>query len=77
MRVSADCLLGIINDILDVSKLEAGKVEIEEIDLSLETVVEDVVELLSTRATEKSLEIAAFRSNPSGNISSYACMRWA
>jgi signal transduction histidine kinase/CheY-like chemotaxis protein len=60
VRVSADCLLGIINDILDVSKLEAGKVEIEEIDLSLETVVEDVVELLSTRALEKSLEIASY-----------------
>jgi signal transduction histidine kinase/DNA-binding response OmpR family regulator len=60
VRVSADCLLGIINDILDVSKLEAGKVELEEIDFSLQTVVEDVVELLSTRAQEKSLEIASF-----------------
>ncbi|MGA0599248.1 response regulator [Caulobacter sp. KR2-114] len=60
VRVSADCLLGIINDILDISKLEAGKVEIETVDFSLETVVEDVVELLSTRAAEKSLEIASY-----------------
>jgi signal transduction histidine kinase/DNA-binding response OmpR family regulator len=60
VRVSADCLLALIDDILDVSKLEAGKVEIEDIDLSLETVVEDVVELLSTRAMEKSLEIASY-----------------
>jgi signal transduction histidine kinase/DNA-binding response OmpR family regulator len=60
VRVSADCLLGIINDILDISKLEAGKVELEEIDFSLETVVEDVVELLSPKAQDKALEIASY-----------------
>ncbi|MBS0412437.1 MAG: response regulator, partial [Proteobacteria bacterium] len=60
VRTSADCLLNLINDILDISKLEAGKVELEEIDFCLATVVEDVVELLSPKATEKSLEIAAF-----------------
>jgi signal transduction histidine kinase/CheY-like chemotaxis protein/HPt (histidine-containing phosphotransfer) domain-containing protein len=60
VRVSADCLLGIINDILDISKLEAGKVELEEIDFSLETVVEDVIELMSPRAGEKSLEMAGY-----------------
>ena len=60
VRVSADCLLGIINDILDISKLEAGKVEIEEIDFCLETVIEDIVELFSPKAMEKSLEIAAY-----------------
>ncbi|HEX7759467.1 MAG TPA: response regulator [Caulobacteraceae bacterium] len=60
VRTSADCLLNLINDILDVSKLEAGKVELEEIDFSLTTVVEDVVELLSAKATEKSLEIGAY-----------------
>jgi PAS domain S-box-containing protein len=60
VRVSADCLLGIINDILDISKLEAGKVELEAIDFTLASVVEDVVELLSPRAAEKGLEIAAY-----------------
>ena len=60
VRVSADCLLGIINDILDISKLEAGRVELEAIDFTLGSVVEDVVELLSPRAAEKGLEIASY-----------------
>ena len=60
VRLSADCLLSIINDILDVSKLEAGKVDLEEIDFSLGTVIEDVIELLSPRATDRKLTLAAF-----------------
>ena len=59
VQVSADSLLVIINDILDISKLEAGKVELEEIDFSLETMVEDAVELLSPRVHQKSLEITS------------------
>jgi len=60
VRVSADNLLGVINDILDISKLEAGKVELEALDFSLETVVEDVVELLSPSAQEKGLDVACY-----------------
>jgi PAS domain S-box-containing protein len=59
VRVSADGLLAIINDILDVSKLEAGKVELEAIDFTLGSVIADVAEQLSSRAAEKGLEIAA------------------
>ena len=60
VRISAENLLGIINDVLDISKLEAGKVEIEAVDFSLQTVIEDVAELLSPRASEKSLDIATY-----------------
>jgi signal transduction histidine kinase/CheY-like chemotaxis protein len=59
-RFSAESLLGILNDILDISKLEARQVQLERIDFALETVVEDVVELFSPRAAEKGLDIAAY-----------------
>ncbi|HEV2677557.1 MAG TPA: response regulator [Aliidongia sp.] len=58
VRLSADSLLAIINDILDISKLEAGKCELEEIDFSLETMIEDAVELMAPKAQEKELELA-------------------
>lgn len=60
IRLSADCLLTIINDILDISKLEAGKVQLECLPFKPQELVDDVVELLSPRAAEKNLEILAY-----------------
>jgi PAS domain S-box-containing protein len=60
VQFSAGSLLDIINDILDISKLEAGQVRLESLAVDIETVVEDVVELASPRATEKTLDLAAF-----------------
>ncbi|MCC7016633.1 MAG: PAS-domain containing protein [Rhodospirillales bacterium] len=53
IRDSAFALLTIINDILDLSKIEAGKLELERVPLSVRDVVEGVGELLATDARKK------------------------
>ena len=58
VRASAEALLTVINDILDLSKIEAGKMILEEIDFDLRAVMEEVAELLAPRAVEKRLELA-------------------
>ncbi len=52
---SANKLLGILNDILDFSKVEAGKLVIEKIPFRLDEVMRSVADIISIRATEKSL----------------------
>ena len=54
---SADTLLRLLNDILDLSKVESGKIELEVIDFSPAEVAEEVVALFSTRASAKALPI--------------------
>ncbi len=54
---SGESLLTIINDILDFSKIEAGKLEIEAIPFDMRTSVGEVLELLSGRVEEKSLQL--------------------
>ncbi|HTR97724.1 MAG TPA: response regulator [Candidatus Acidoferrales bacterium] len=56
-RSSAEALLAIINDILDFSKIEAGKLTVEPLPFDLRVAVEEVAELLSSRACDKSLEL--------------------
>ena len=56
IRKSSDSLLGLINDILDISKIEAGKLKIEHIPFNLRITVEDVVDTIAMRASEKRLE---------------------
>ena len=50
-------LLGIINDILDFSKVEAGKMDVEHIEMSLEKVLENVANLIGQKAQAKDLEL--------------------
>ena len=56
---SAQHLLGIISDILDVSKLEAGKVELDEAAVALPQIVRDVLQLVAERARAIDITIAA------------------
>jgi len=51
-------LLDVINDILDLSKIETGQVELERIDIDLPILLRDLVTLVAGRAEEKSLEFA-------------------
>ncbi|TKB23109.1 response regulator [Desulfopila sp. IMCC35006] len=55
---SGESLLSIINDILDFSKIEAGKLELETINFDLRLLIEDVAEMLASRAHAKGLELA-------------------
>ena len=57
---SAHALLAIINDILDLSKIEAGKLALEIAPFSLCSLVEEVAELLMPRAEEKGLVLTTF-----------------
>jgi PAS domain S-box-containing protein len=57
IRTSGDALLTVINDILDLSKIEAGKMRLELTNFDLGTVMEEVAELLAPRAHEKGLRM--------------------
>lgn len=57
MQLSAESLLNLINDILDLSKIESGKLEVEEIPLNVRQVAEEVMDLLIYRVKDKNLGI--------------------
>ncbi len=55
---SSESLLTIINDILDFSKIESGKLELESQPFDLRACIEDALDLLAAKATEKKLDLA-------------------
>ena len=59
-RACAESLMTIINDVLDFSKMEAGKLDIERIEFDLRSVVDGVLDTLAIEATHKQLELVAF-----------------
>jgi PAS domain S-box-containing protein len=60
VQESGEALLTVINDILDISKLEVGKVDIENIDFDLVEIVESAVTLLASKAQSKDIDLGVF-----------------
>jgi len=56
-RSSGESLLALINDVLDLSKIESGHLELEHIDFDLRSVIEEAVDAVALRAAEKQLEL--------------------
>ncbi len=63
---SGSSLLAIINDILDISKIEAGKLEVEHLEVDAAEAVETVLRLFADRARSKGLDLAAHVDLPRG-----------
>jgi len=57
IKDSGEVLLGIINDILDISKIEAGHVHLEKIDFNMEHLVESVTKIISSRLKGKDVDL--------------------
>ncbi len=61
IRTGGTHLLALINDILDLTKVDAGKLTVEQVDCSPVTIIQEVCAILGPKAREKGLElIAAF-----------------
>ncbi|MEM7030846.1 MAG: response regulator [Chloroflexota bacterium] len=57
VKTSGDSLMTVINDILDFSKIEAGKLELEHRPFSLHKCIEEVLDLVATKAAAKTLDL--------------------
>jgi PAS domain S-box-containing protein len=60
VKTSGDALLSLIEELLDYSKIEAGKINLEQRPFALSAMIEDITELLAPRAQARQLEIAAY-----------------
>ncbi len=58
IRVSGDALLGVIGNVLDISKIEAGKLSFESKELDFIELCDDVISALAVRAHEKDVELS-------------------
>ena|GEM_PF-1597929 len=55
---SAESLLSLLNDILDLSKIEAGRMELAPVDMSMAQLIQEITHFMKTAANQKGLELA-------------------
>ncbi|KRR17245.1 histidine kinase [Bradyrhizobium lablabi] len=60
VKTSGDALLSLIEELLDYSKIEAGKIDLDHRPFALSRLIEDITELLAPRAEAKKIEMAAY-----------------
>lgn len=60
VKTSGEALMALIEELLDYSKIEAGKLDLDQRPFTLSTLIEEITELLAPRAQAKNLEIAAY-----------------
>jgi PAS domain S-box-containing protein len=77
VHVSGDALLHVIDDILDYSKIEAGKLDLEHAPFNLRDVVEGALDIVAPRAWEKELELGCLIDDaaPAGIVGDEARLR--
>ena len=59
LQTSADSLLALINDLLDISKIEAKSVDLESVNFNLTNVIDDVISMLNSKAVEKNIKLVS------------------
>lgn len=57
LKISGDTLMVVINDILDISKIDAGKMRFEEVPIQLPMIIDTAIDLFSVRAEEKGIQL--------------------
>ena len=62
-KISAESLLILINDILDLSKIEAGKLEVENINFDLNAIIESLNDVMAIKADEKGISYSCLIKN--------------
>jgi PAS domain S-box-containing protein len=60
IRSSGETLLAIVNDVLDLARIEAGKLSVETIDFDIDDVIEAVIETFAARASAKRIKLRSF-----------------
>jgi PAS domain S-box-containing protein len=71
LQMSADTLVALVNDLLDISKIEARSVELENIPFSLTQIVQEIISMMTVRAKEKNLSFNITIADPHIENSTY------